>query len=79
MCKIQTCNQQCTAQGLLTRLYFVLKRLETVEHYQNEVTCASNSNDLFAATFAIFGALDNARQIQQLDFSAFVSEMKLCI
>lgn len=52
--------------------FLVLKRLEDVENDEDQTAGASDSNNLTATSFTVFGALDDTWQIQQLDLGALV-------
>ncbi len=65
-----------------THLEFVLQQmfldlaLARVEHHQNQIAGPRHIDDLFAATLALGGALDNAGQIQQLNLGVLVFERR---
>jgi hypothetical protein len=50
--------------------------LTCVKHHQNEIAGARHIDDLFAATLALGGALDDAGQIQQLNLGVLVLERR---
>lgn len=54
------------ALQFVLQLLFVLQRLQTVQHDEDEGAGARHSDHLATATFAVLGALDDARQVQQL-------------
>ncbi len=53
---------------------FVCHGFGRIQHNQNQITCARRGNDLPPTTFAILGALNDTRQIEQLDFATLVAK-----
>lgn len=57
---------------LVFQQLLVMQRLQHIQHHEDQVACSSHCDDLPTSTLAVFGALDDSRQIQQLDLRAFV-------